>query len=161
MVGKRMSITIIWTHGRNVDWRIPFTQHLELSGEFYRGRSIGGLGGGAFKDYAPFADDTIQRGLNAEGGWGQFKIKMTRSIEANFAIGDDNAFASELRGSDLESQQDAYMNLARNRTGFANVIYRPKTYLLFSAEYKNIYSWPISGQGNSDQSLGLAAGYLF
>ena len=76
-----------------VDWRIPFTQHLELSGEFYRGRGIGGLGGGAFKDYVPFADDTIQRGLDAEGGWGQFKIKMTRSIEANFAIGDDNAFA--------------------------------------------------------------------
>ena len=68
---------------------------------------------------------------------------------------------SDLRGSDLESQQNAYLNLARNRTGFANVIYRPKTYLLFSAEYKNIYSWPISGQRNSDQSLGLAAGYLF
>ena len=144
-----------------VDWRIPFTQHLELSGEFYRGRSIGGLGGGAFKDYAPFANDTIQRGLDAEGGWGQFKVKMTRSLEANFAIGDDNAFANDLRGSDLESEQNAYLNLARNRTGFANVIYRPKTYLLFSAEYKNIYSWPISGQGNSDQSLGLAAGYLF
>ena len=144
-----------------VDWRIPFTHRLELSGEFYRGRGVGGLGGGAFKDYAPFADDTIQRGLNAIGGWGQFKIKMTRSIETNFAIGEDNAFASDLRGSDLEPQQNAYQNLARNRTGFANVIYRPKTYLLFSAEYKNIYSWPISGQANSNQSLGLAAGYLF
>jgi len=144
-----------------VDWRIPFTQRLELSGEFYRGRGIGGLGGGAFKDYVPFANDTIQNGLNAEGGWGQFKIKMTRSLEANFAIGDDNAFASNLRGSDLKSQLNAYQNLARNRTGFANVIYRPKTYLLFSAEYKNIYSWPISGPANSDQSLGLAAGYLF
>ena len=144
-----------------LDWRIPFTQRLELSGEFYRGRGIGGLGGGAFKDYVPFANDTIQNGLNAEGGWGQFKIKMTRSLEANFAIGDDNAFASDLRGSDLESQLNAYQNLARNRTGFANVIYRPRTYLLFSAEYKNIYSWPISGPANSDQSLGLAAGYLF
>ncbi|QNI30743.1 hypothetical protein H7849_16655 [Alloacidobacterium dinghuense] len=144
-----------------VDWRIPFTQRLELSGEFYRGRSIGGLGGGAFKDYAPFDNDTIQRGLNAEGGWGQFKIRMTRSIEANFAMGEDNAFAFDLRGSDLEGETNDYQNLARNRTGFANVIYRPKTYLLFSAEYRNIHSWPISGYGNSNQSLGLAAGYLF
>jgi len=144
-----------------LDWKIPFTQHLELSGEFYRGRSIGGLGGGAFKDYAPFADDTIQRGLNAEGGWGQFKIKMTRSLETNFAFGVDNAFAGDLRGSDVEFENNDYMNLARNRTGFANVILRPKTYLLFSAEYRNIYSWPISGQSNSNQSLGLAAGYLF
>lgn len=144
-----------------MDWKIPFTQHLELSGEFYRGRGIGGLGGGAFKDYAPFADDTIQRGLNAEGGWGQFKIKMTRSLETNFALGMDNAFAADLRGSDVEFENNDYMNLARNRTGFANVIFRPKTYLLFSAEYRNIYSWPISGQSNSNQSLGLAAGYLF
>jgi Skp family chaperone for outer membrane proteins len=144
-----------------VDWRIPFTQRLELSGEFYRGRGVGGLGGGAFKDYAPYADDTIQRGLNAMGGWGQFKIKMTRSLEANFAVGEDNAYAIDLRGSDLETEQNNYLNLARNRTGFANVIFRPKTYLLFSAEYKNIYSWPIAGQSNSNQSLGLAAGYLF
>jgi regulator of replication initiation timing len=144
-----------------VDWRIPFTRRLELSGEFYRGRSIGGLGGGAFKDYAPYADDTIQRGINAEGGWGQFKIKMTRSLEANFAVGQDNAFAIDIRGSDLETEQNDYLNLARNRTGFANVIYRPKTYLLFSAEYRNIYSWPIAGPVNSNQSLGLAAGYLF
>jgi hypothetical protein len=144
-----------------LDWRIPFTRRLELSGEFYRGRGIGGLGGGAFKDYAPFADDTIQRGLNAEGGWGQFKVKMTRSLEANFAIGEDNAFAGDLRGSDLEFEKNDYLNLARNRTGFANVIFRPKTYLLFSAEYRNIYTWPIAGQSNSNQSLGLAAGYLF
>lgn len=144
-----------------LDWRIPFTQHLELSGEFYRGRGVGGLGGGAFKDYAPFANDTIQRGLNAEGGWGQFKVKWTQSLETNFALGMDNAFAGDLRGSDVEFETNDYMNLARNRTGFANVIFRPKTYLLFSAEYRNIYSWPISGQNNSNQSLGLAAGYLF
>jgi hypothetical protein len=144
-----------------VDWKIPLTKRLELSGEFYRGRGIGGLGGGAFKDYAPYANDTIQRGLNAEGGWGQFKIKLTRSIESNFAIGMDDAFAADLRGSDLETARNDYQNLARNRTGFANVIFRPKTYLLFSAEYKNIYSWPIAGQSNSNQSLGLGAGYLF
>jgi hypothetical protein len=142
------------------DWRIPFTQRLEFSGEFYRGRSVGGLGGGAFKDYVPYGDDAI-RGLNAEGGWGQVKFKMTRSLEANFAIGEDNAYAIDLRGSDLETEESEYLNLARNRTGLANIIYRPKTYLLFSAEYRNIHSWPINGGGNSNQSLGLAAGYLF
>jgi len=144
-----------------VDWKMPFTRRLELSGEFYRGRGVGGLGGGAFKDYAPFADDTIQRGLNAVGGWGQLKVKMTPLIESNFAIGMDNAFANDLRGSDLETETNNYLNLARNRTAFANVIFRPRTYLLFSAEYRNIYSWPIAGQVSSNQSLGLAAGYLF
>ena len=143
------------------DWRFPFTQRIELSGEFYRGRGVGGLGGGAFKDYAPFDNSTILRGLNAIGGWGQLKFKMTRSIEANFALGEDNAYAGDLRGSDLDAEQNDYADLARNRTGFANIIYRPKTYLLFSAEYRNIHSWPIDGYGNSNNSLGLAAGYLF
>jgi hypothetical protein len=86
---------------------------------------------------------------------------MTRTIEANFALGEDNAYAGDLRGSDLDAEEDDYANLARNRTGFANVIYRPRTYLLFSAEYRNIHSWPIEGYAHSNQSLGLAAGYLF
>ena len=143
------------------DWRVPLTRSLELSGEFYRGRGIGGLGGGAYKDFVTHSNYTVLRGLNAEGGWGQFKIKLTRSLEANFAMGEDNAFAGDLRGSDFSSEQNEYLQLARNRTGFGNVIYRPKAYLLFSAEYRNIHSWPIAGQGNSNQSLGLAAGYLF
>jgi regulator of replication initiation timing len=144
-----------------LDWKIPLMQKLEFSGEFYRGRGVGGLGGGAFKDYVTYDNYSILRGLNDEGGWGQLKVKMIRSLEANFALGDDNAFARDLRGADLELEQNNYLNLARNRTAFANVIYRPRTYLLLSAEYRNIYSWPITGNGNSNQSLGLAAGYFF
>ena len=34
-----------------VDYRIPLFAHLESSGSFYRGLALGGLGGGAFKDY--------------------------------------------------------------------------------------------------------------
>lgn len=143
------------------DWKIPFTRFLELSGEFYRGRAIGGLGGGTFKDYVPYGTYQIPNGLNAEGGWGQFKIKLTHSLEANFAIGQDNAFADDLRYSDVPTEPNNYANLARNRTAFGNVIFRPKTYLMFSAEYRNIYSWPIAGQADSNQSMGLAAGYLF
>ncbi len=148
-----------WTG--TLDWKIPLMQRLELSGEFYRGRGVGGLGGGAFKDYVTYNDYLDLRGLNDEGGWGQVKIKFARSLETNFALGMDNAFAHDLRGSDLEFDQNNYLNLARNRTAFANVIYRPRTYLLLSAEYRNIYSWPIAGQNNSNHSLGLAAGYFF
>jgi hypothetical protein len=143
------------------DWRIPFTRYLELSGEFYRGRGIAGLGGGTWKDYVTYNNHQTFRGLNAEGGWAQIKIKMMRSLEANLAIGQDNAFAGDLRYSDSAMMQDNYANLARNRTGLGNVIFRPKSYLLFSAEYRNIHSWPIAGQVNTNQSLGLAAGYLF
>jgi hypothetical protein len=143
------------------DWKFPFTQWLELSGEFYRGRALGGLGGGTFKDYLTNPDSGAIHGLDDEGGWSQLKARMAQSLEANVAIGEDAGFSQDLRYYTDPAVTDAYTNLARNRTVIANIIFRPKTYLLFSAEYRNIYSWPISGPANTSQSLGLATGYSF
>jgi hypothetical protein len=143
------------------DWKFPFSRWLELSGEFYRGRALGGLGGGTFKDYVTDPDSGAIRGLDDEGGWSQLKTRITQSLEANVGIGVDAGFSGMLRYYTDPDATDAYINLARNRTVLANIIYRPKTYLLFSAEYRNIYSWPISGQVNTAQSLGLATGYSF
>ena len=143
------------------DWNLPVTRWLQLSGELYRGRALGGLGGGTFKDYLTDPGSGAIRGLNDEGGWSQLKVKMPRSIETNLGIGEDAGFSSQLRYYEDPTATDVYSNLARNRTVLANIIYRPKTYLLFSAEYRNIYSWPIAGQVNTSQSLGLATGYSF
>ena len=144
-----------------VDWDIALASPLEISGTFYRGRGIGGLGGGAFKDYVPFDNYTRRKGLDDEGGWGQLKLRFSPVFEANVAAGVDNAFAGELRGSDYSTEQDAYQSLARNLTAYGNVVYRPYTYLLFSAEYRQIRSTPIEGSANQNHILGLAAGYLF
>ena len=143
------------------DWRIALTSAVELSGEFYRGRGIGGLGGGAFKDYIPYNNYTQLRGLDDEGGWGQLKWRFSQALEANFAAGQDNAFAGELRSSDYVTGSNIYQNLARNLTAYGNLNYRPRTYLLFSTEYRRIRSWPIAGSAHDDQVFGLAAGYLF
>jgi hypothetical protein len=143
------------------DWKVPFSRWLELSGEFYRGRALGGLGGGTFKDYVTDPDSGLIQGLDDVGGWSQLKARISRSIEANAGIGEDAGFSQVLREYTNPYATDAYTNLARNRTVLANIVYRPKTYLLFSAEYRNIYSWPISGQVNTAQSLGLATGYSF
>jgi hypothetical protein len=143
------------------DWKLPFTRWLQLSGAFYRGRALGGLGGGTFKDYLTDPESGEIRGLNDEGGWSQLKFKMTPSLEANVAIGEDAGFSSQLRYYTDPMATDIYTDLARNRTVLANIIYRPKTYLLFSAEYRNIYSWPVAGSPNTAQSLGLATGYSF
>ena len=143
------------------DWKLPFTRWLELSGEFYRGRSLGGMGGGTYKDYLTDPDSGAIHGLDDEGGWSQLKARLTRSLETNIAAGEDSSFSRQLRYYTDPTVVNTYSNLARNRTVIANVIYRPKTYLLFSAEYRNIYSWPVSGQVNASQSLGLATGYSF
>jgi hypothetical protein len=143
------------------DWSVPLTRRLDLSGELYRGRALAGLGGGTFKDYLTDPETGLIHGLNTEGGWSQLKFKMTRSLEANAAIGEDTGLLSELREYTNPIATDIYTDLARNRMVLANIIYRPKTYLLFSAEYRNIHSWPISGQLNTSQSLGIATGYSF
>jgi hypothetical protein len=143
------------------DWKIALASPLEISGMFYRGRGIGGLGGGAFKDYASYYNYTQLRGLDDEGGWGQVKWRFSPVIEANVAGGEDNAFAGELRGSDYAGEANGYQGLARNLTAYGNFVYRPHTWLLFSAEYRQIRSWPIAGAGEDNHIVGLAAGYLF
>jgi regulator of replication initiation timing len=143
------------------DWKMRLAAPLEISGTFYRGRGIGGLGGGAFKDYVPYNNYGDRRGLDDEGGWGQVKWTFSPVLEANGAAGEDNAFAGELRGSDYVTEQDVYQNLARNLTAYGNFVYRPRAYLLFSAEYRQIRSWPIAGSAANNHLFGVAAGYLF
>jgi hypothetical protein len=145
------------------DWSIPLFPRAQFSGELYRGRAIGGLGGGAFKDFVTYNNYTSLRGLDAEGGWGQLKFTLTPQLEANLAIGEDGAFDSELAYSDLATSTSTspYSNLAKNQTGFGNIVYRPRTYLLFSGEFRQIRSWPIGYESYRDRLLGLSAGYLF
>ena len=44
---------------------------------------------------------------------------------------------------------------------FANYIFRPRSDLLFSAEYRRFRTYEINGPANSAGQLGLAVGFLF
>jgi hypothetical protein len=142
------------------DWMIPIAHSLELSGQVYRGAALGGLGGGTFKDY--YTDDLgILHGLDDVGGWAQLKAKLSSQLDLNAAMGLDNAFAGQLRGANYYPDADIYDFLARNRTIYGNFIYRPRAYLLFSAEYRAIHTWQINHIDNTANSMSLSAGYLF
>lgn len=146
------------------DWDAFLTRCLEFSGELYRGRAIAGLGSGSFKDYVTYASagpyDSL-RGLDAAGGWAQAKLVLSPSLEVNFNGGLDNAFAGELRGSSQAAAQSYYSILTRNQTVLGNLVYRPKTYLLLSAELRQIRSRSIVGPAAQDRIFGLATGYIF
>jgi len=144
-----------------LDWRASLGSRAELSGEFYRGSGIGGLGGGAYRDYYYDAQSRRVEGLDAVGGWAQIKLRATRTVEANLAAGTGQSFASELRNVSSRTVGGAYSTLARNNTLFVNVIYRPKAYLLFSAEYRDLLSAAATNASNNAQIVGLAAGYMF
>jgi hypothetical protein len=50
---------------------------------------------------------------------------------------------------------------ARNKMAVANLIFKPKTYIILSPEYRRIWTWPIYGAGNTADIFSLSAGYQF
>ncbi|HET7099680.1 MAG TPA: hypothetical protein VFJ52_00905, partial [Terriglobia bacterium] len=75
-----------WGFGRKIngwagtaDWNLPLGRWFSLSGELYRGRAIGGLGGGIGRSVlyngALTSNLTSVLGLNSAGGWGQLKFR--------------------------------------------------------------------------------------
>jgi hypothetical protein len=145
-----------------VDYRIPLFAHLESSGSFYRGAALGGLGGGAYKDfvYAQQGDEIYYRPLDDVGGWTQLKARVNERLQFNAAYGIDNGFAHEIRPYVLNAA-GAYQGLARNSTWFSNVIYSPTAYTLFSFEYRRIDSSYAIGPHAEADVYGVAGGYRF
>jgi hypothetical protein len=145
-----------------VDYRLPLPARLQLTGSSYRGAAIGGLGAGAFKDYVVDSDSTSTsvQALDDVGGWTQLKQRLTERFEWNAAYGIDNVFAGQLRPY-ATTAYAPYLNLARSRTFFANVIYSPSAYLLFSLEYRHLQSSPVNSSTSIANIFGLVAAYKF
>jgi hypothetical protein len=146
-----------------IDARFLLPARLQLTGSFYRGEALGGLGGGLYKDFGYRADPDGSyyfRPLDDVGGWVQLKEKTSERLEFNATFGLDNVFATELRPYAV-SGGTPYQNLARNQTFTGNVIYSPSAYLLFSLEYRHLESSPVTGFASGSNIIGLGAGYKF
>ena len=146
------------------DTRLRLPAHMVFTANFYRGLALGGLGGGAYKDFVyrtdPGSTGYYFRPLEDAGGWAQLKEKFNERLELNAAFGIDNVFAKELRPYAVPAA-GAYQNLARNHTYTGNVIYSPSAYLLFSLEYRHLDSFSVVGPSTGANVIGLAAGYKF
>lgn len=146
------------------DWSLPLNSWLSLSGSFYRGQAIGGLGGGIGRSVlynGPLTDpNTSVIPLNAAGGWAQLKYRATPKLEFNAAFGQDNPFASDVRMfADAESYGDP--TLTRSQGLFGNVIYRPRSDILFSFEYRHLKTYSIYDTNATAGQVNLGMGILF
>lgn len=157
----------------SADWQVPLSHWLIVSGSLYRGSALGGLAGGLgtsvvftnFKALAPGGNgnlppDGLVKGLNTEGGWSQLKIQPFQKLEWNFAVGNDNPFAAQ-RNSSIVAPDYLEVPLLRNRAGFANVIYRPRSDLLLAWEFRHIESYPIGQNRVSANQANLGMGIMF
>ena len=148
------------------DWDIPLSDRVSLSGEFYRGRSVGGIGGGISHSVLyvgnPESPSTAVRGLDSLGGWSQFKVRATSKLEFNAGFGLDNPYSAQVRAA---APSELYLNgqhlLVQNRSGMANFIYRPRSNLLFSTEYRYLQSLGLYSFNNSAEQINMTMGVLF
>jgi len=145
------------------DLRLPVTRHFEFLANAYRGQALGGLGGGGYVDFVYSYSDVAEltRALEDVGGWAQLKAKLGQRVEINSGYGIDNPFAREIRESIAQTGEGSYTGLARNREHFSNVIYSPSAYLLFSVEYRRLWSNPANGPTWLSDIIGIGAGYRF
>lgn len=152
------------TWAGTADWQVPITGRGQLSGEFYRGRGIGSLGGGAYRDeYAYIVPDSGQleiSGLDSVGGWMQWKLRFSQTMQLNAAAGQDSGYSNELRQS-VSINDNPLDYYARNRSLMANFIYRPWSSVVLSPEFRRILSWPIVGKVQTANVYTITAGYEF
>jgi hypothetical protein len=149
-----------------VDWNAPLGNRFVLSGEFYRGRALGGLGAAEGRSVlfdGPESNPTSDLiGLNAVGGWTQLKFKATQTVEFNTALGIDNPFARDLdAGYPYSTSSYAYNYIARNQNTMFNVIFRPRSDLLFALEYRLLDTQQTTNPKNEAGTLNLSIGVLF
>jgi hypothetical protein len=146
-----------------MDLRFPMSKHLSLMMNAYRGAALGGLGGGGYVDYVHryAASAETVRALDDVGGWAQLQGKAGERLEFNGGYGMDNPFAMQIRTSTAIPEYAVYPGLARNRSAFGNVIYSPSTYLLFSLEYRRLWTNGATGPTNVSDVIGIGAGYRF
>jgi hypothetical protein len=105
--------------------------------------------------------NTQVRGLNSSGGWAQVKFRETEKLEWNGALGQDDSFAGDLRLFPLSTQSYFDPSLARNRSAFLNFIYRPRSDLLFSVEYRRLQTISVSGNSETAGHINVSMGVLF
>jgi len=151
-----------WTS--TVDLQAPLGRYFELSGEFYRGRAVGGLGGGVGQSVVatgPVSDPASSvHGLNSEGGWTQLKWKPRANFQVNGAYGQDDPFTSQLRFFPVAPSEYGEA-LTRTRSWFTNFIYEPKSNVVLSFEYKRLNTFDVGSEGYATDHLNLSLGYIF
>jgi hypothetical protein len=147
------------------DWLLPISRHFEVSGEGYRGRSLGGLGGGVYKDVVigtdPVTGLPAMRPLNAIGGWTQLKTRFGHMLETNAVIGQDSGFAQDFHALILPPNATPLQLRARNEMIVGNMIFKPKTYFILSPEYRRIMTWPINSPVRIANIFTFSVGYEF
>lgn len=151
-----------WT--LNADFKAGFGKHFELSGEWYQGQAVGGLGGGIWTSVVfpePVGPHTAIQPLRSTGAWAQLKITPATHFEINGALGQDENYGKDLRVFPFSFTGAGFPAMQKNRTDIVNFIYRPTSALLLALEWRHLFTLPANSVAHSADQLNLAAGVHF
>jgi hypothetical protein len=160
-----------WGFGRTVDawsaaadWDVALGRWFTLSGEWYRGQAMGGLGGGASESVLfggpPAEAASAVHPVESTGGWSQLKFKPASRLELNAAFGEDNpsrAGFSQLVA--IGSVDESAVN--RNASAFLNAIFQARSNLLFSVEYRRLWTTGLDDVMRTADHVSVSAGIVF
>jgi hypothetical protein len=160
-----------WGFGRSVDswaatmdWDLPLGRWFSVSGEAYRGRAIAGLGAGVSGSVLFAGPSSVSTSsvlpLESAGGWSQLKFKPLERIEFNAAFGEDYPFHFGLRFLSI-GQIVQGLPVSRNKSGFFNAIYQPRSSLLFSVEYRRLWTSSFDGPMRVADQVSVSSGIVF
>jgi len=160
-----------WGYGRTIDaWAgtadvtVPLGSRFEFTGQFFRGRGIGGLGGGVGQTALwneDFASPTTEiYGLDSIGGWAQLKYKATAKLQFNGAFGMDNPFTTDLR--QFGGNQTYFPSpLSKNQSAMGNFLYQPKSDIVLSLEDRRLNTYTLDSVANHANIITMSVGYIF
>jgi hypothetical protein len=147
-----------------LDLTVPLGKYFGFTGFFYRGQSVAGLGGGIGQSVLWTGNimdpSTVFHGLNSEGGWAQLKFTPKPKFEVNSGFGQDNPFAHELR---KYGPNGSYVGplLSRNQSPFANFIYKVRSDVMFSMEYRYLKTTYLDAGSQRLNHVNAALAYTF
>jgi hypothetical protein len=161
----------VWGFGRSVDgWagtmdlKLPLGSMFEFTSQFYRGRAVGGIGGGLGQSVlwngALSDPNTEVHGLHSVGGWAQLKYKATPKLQFNVAFGQDNPFALDLRNFGGNGGYYGVL-FSRNQSDLVNFIYQPRSDFVFSLEYRRLNTFILDSNPNFANLVNFSLGYIF
>jgi hypothetical protein len=148
------------------DWKFPIQQRLELSGQIFDGRALDGFGGiptlSAADEYYDFGvpiTGSLEQ-ITMFGGWTQLKYRLDARSEFNAAVGMGGRNSAELRALGV-TNADIYYVSPRNQMLMLNYIFRPRSDLVLSPEFRRLRTYPVTGAPMLANQFGVSAGFLF
>ena len=125
-------------------------------------RGIGGaIGRSVVYDGDPANPATAFHGTGFDRRMVAAEIQSHHHLEFNAAFGLDNPTAAEVRGAQSPVSPTWVLLLVQNRGDLVNFIFRPRSSLLFSAEYRHLQTFPLMSFSNSADQFNLMMGILF